>query len=87
MFRKVTISAGGVNASVGVRWFSKMSPACHRAGFDEIRFFGFDGVVGNDSDRRILRRWHLFASAFLLVWAKPLEFWLEIRPVIPKSLK
>jgi hypothetical protein len=46
--------------------FSKLSPACHGAVFDERAFRGFNGGVGNDSSRRIPRRWHLFASAFLL---------------------
>jgi hypothetical protein len=44
--------------------FSKLSPACYGAVFDERAFRGFNGGVGNDSSRRIPWRWHLFASAF-----------------------
>src|SRR5580693_2409784 len=47
--------------------FSKMSPACCRFAFDETACSRFaDGVRTDSQQVELLRRWHLFASAFLL---------------------
>ena len=58
--------------------FSKMSPACYGAVFDELEIIRFDGGVANYWSRRIPRRWQLFASAFFFAVGRLKEVLAEV---------